>query len=335
MSDAGTSDPPPPRNDNTNTAEYRDGLKLAKPPQFDGSWANFKSFLFAITLYLQATAPQANDARKILFTLSYMTSGLALNWKNQYMEKATKGKAAETWERFLKDLGKTFTDTHAEATARSKLGKYCQNKDQSADEFFVEFERLVIDAGYDTERDDHLVELLQDNVHDAIITQIWNSGEVPNDYDGWKERIIRIDSAYRQRQARRRNRWGTKTWSPTNTNTNNNNNNNKGGQKHSVDKKDKPRVDEAAKSYGYTGQPNEPMRTDRRKGKGPAGKNCFKCGEEGHFARDCHADANTGRTRELKETNDEIEKLQQQIRRLQQGLKGAEEKDCESEQDFD
>jgi hypothetical protein len=228
----------------------------------------------------------------------------------------------------LKDLDKTFTDTHAEATARAKLQGLKQTKDQSADEYFIEFECLTIDAEYNTETDKHLIEILQDNVHDAIIDQIWQSGEIPNDYEEWKACIIPIDSTYRQHQDRRKHKWGARAWQP--------NNNNKGKQD-SKGKKEE-RVDEATKAYGYTGKPGEPMKTDRCKGQGAAGKKCFGCRKEGHFAQDCRSNPNNTHARELKETNDEIEKLHEQIRRLQGQMKETEEKenkDSELEQDFD
>jgi hypothetical protein len=71
-----------------------------KPPQFDGNRVNNRSLIFTVALYLKATAPKANDMRRILFMLSYITGGLALSWKNQYMQKLSDGKGRNNWKKF-------------------------------------------------------------------------------------------------------------------------------------------------------------------------------------------------------------------------------------------
>lgn len=297
-----------------------DRLKIARPAFFDGKRENFASFITDVQMYLIGTDPTATDAMKILFTLSYMKEGLALKWRDQFMreEVAKPADQKTSWVNFIQALEQTFTDAHAQENARAKLHGYKQKYKETADEFFVEFERLALEAGY-AMASTYLVEILQDNIKSSIIDTIWASGTIPADYAAWKIRIILIDAAHRQREERRKVQWKPPIPKPNLTTQNT---------------LPKPRI--PTRDTGYTGVPGEPMQgIERRAAPGGQMKKCYRCGKPGHFARD--HDMNPGKIR-AQELQDKIEELQSQIRQLTVGQddekKDEKKEEKDDEKDF-
>ena len=58
-------------------------LQLGKPKAFNGSYETMISWMYSIQFYLIVNKKSYDtDAKKIAFTLSYMTEGSALTWAN-------------------------------------------------------------------------------------------------------------------------------------------------------------------------------------------------------------------------------------------------------------
>ena len=115
----------------------------------------------------------------------------------------------------------------------------------------------------------YVIDKLQLAANWTTINQIIASDNVPASYAGWKARIIRLDNAWRARQAAMK----ASGWSRP---------------KPQVDQK-KPaaptpttteRKDGTGTTFGGSGKPMELDRTKRP-------FNCYNCGKPGHMARNC------------------------------------------------
>ena len=82
-------------------------LKLAAPKPFTGNREDLNSFLLDLNLYLTVNSKiYDNSFKKIGYALSFMTSGDAKSWKDQYLEESNRGEYLDlgTWLEFTEAL---------------------------------------------------------------------------------------------------------------------------------------------------------------------------------------------------------------------------------------
>jgi hypothetical protein len=203
---APTGPPPPPTDEQESGFAFRP-YKVASPKPFDRDKSKYQSFRCSLDQCFRSEPekfPEAPPEARILFTLLYMQKGLAEQWANHFYDAATAARTIPAWSAFEKQLDASFTDANTVNIARKKLKNLVQGR-TPAIEYFLNFEYLLLVAGYD--RDTHLddlVELLEDNVNPGIIDTIYCSETLPATYDAWKARIINIDNLYHRRQERKK-----------------------------------------------------------------------------------------------------------------------------------
>jgi len=115
-------------------------------------------------------------------------------------EKEPKGDEAQdfgTFNQLMKDLEATFGDMNKKAKAQQKLLK-CSQRGRSTEDFFMEFDQHRRTAGYTSDHNEFLIQLLNDNVDEQIILNIYNSRTIPDDYLAWRKRIIDMDHLHRR-----------------------------------------------------------------------------------------------------------------------------------------
>ena len=99
-------------------------LKLAAPKPFTGNREDLNGFLLDLNLYLTVNHEIYNTSfKKIGYTLSFMTSGDAKSWKDQYLEESNKGEYVDlgTWSEFTKALRESFEPYNAPGDAMEKI----------------------------------------------------------------------------------------------------------------------------------------------------------------------------------------------------------------------
>ena len=102
-------------------------LQLGKPKAFSGSYETAISWIHSIQFYLVVNETSYNnDAKKIAFTLSYMTEGSALTWADTFWENTINGTAVtlRTWDNFLKKFQQTFKHQDTAGNAISWLSTH-------------------------------------------------------------------------------------------------------------------------------------------------------------------------------------------------------------------
>ena len=86
-------------------------LKLASPKPFTGNREDLNGFLLDLNLYLTVNHEiYDNSFKKIGYALSFMTSGDAKSWKDQYLEESNRGEYLNlgTWAEFTQALRESF-----------------------------------------------------------------------------------------------------------------------------------------------------------------------------------------------------------------------------------
>lgn len=236
---------------------------IEKPADFDGS--DFTAFRRQINLYLTVNKDAIlGDEERIIFVLSFMKTGLASQWAENFYEKsmADTVKGFGKFDAFMKALQETFEDPNKGRNAQHKLATTRQGQNETAEAFFQRFELNRRAAGYTTGHDDYLIQVLETNLKRDIVKTIYTQ-ELPVNYDNWKKRAIQIDQQER--------RW--KAMFPAQQ------------ERRSFYQKPQaqpPRQEAPSGNRTFPGM-GEPMDLDRKRALGL----CFNCGQKGHLSRDC------------------------------------------------
>jgi hypothetical protein len=119
-------------------------LNLNNPEVFDGNRDGFKEFLQNVEVYMDVNhETYNNNLRKIVFVLSFMTTGAAATWKAQYDRLGT-------YIQFRKDLMEAFSMFDSVGDVLDELRSLRKKKMESIDEHIAKFKMLVAESKIDT-----------------------------------------------------------------------------------------------------------------------------------------------------------------------------------------
>ena len=99
-------------------------LKLASPKPFTGNREDLNRFLLDLNLYLTVNNEIYNTSfKKIGYALSFMTSGDAKSWKDQYLKESNRGEYLNlgTWSEFTEALWESFEPYDAPGDTMDKI----------------------------------------------------------------------------------------------------------------------------------------------------------------------------------------------------------------------
>jgi hypothetical protein len=132
-------------------------LNLNKPEVFDGNRDGFKEFLQNVKVYMDVNhETYNNDLRKIVFVLSFMTTGAAATWKAQFIDNAyakpipaNPNDRLGAYTQFRKDLMEALMFDSV-GDALDELRSLKKKKMESIDEHIAKFKMLVAESKIDT-----------------------------------------------------------------------------------------------------------------------------------------------------------------------------------------
>jgi Domain of unknown function (DUF4939) len=133
-------------------------LNFNKPKVFDGNQDRFKEFLQNIEVYMDVNhETYNNNLRKIVFVLSFMTTGAAATWKAQFINDAyakpipaNPNDRLEMYTQFRKDFMEAFSMFDSVGDALDELRSLRKKKMESIDKHIAKFKMLVAKSKIDT-----------------------------------------------------------------------------------------------------------------------------------------------------------------------------------------
>jgi hypothetical protein len=232
---------------------------------FTGDRTKTKAFLNSLVNYFNINqAVYAQDHQKVIFTLSYMAEGEALDWANNWLATNTDNQGNinyGTWNALYTQIETDFAPVEKRANAIHSLNNLNQGT-KNAEEHVTNFKLLITQAEIPVQNNDIvLIDYFTCSLNPRLAAKILNLENVPITIQGWYDAAIRFDGNYRRMRALLQNKpLYTKNSTPTRTLT--------------------PKRDPNAMEIDF-------LLTEERKKLMEAGK-CFYCKEAaGHIARDC------------------------------------------------
>ena len=171
-------------------------------PRAYGGGEDFREFMQEIHLYLDAHLTHyPTDHDKVSFIISLLQYGRAETWKVQYQADHTDPAGTITWPTlaaFTADLVNTFEDPNLAEKSYRKFEELRQGT-MTADEFFSHFDILRSRAGLTGPAVDVvLVNQLRRALNGRVIMGVMRSSPVPTTYAAWRAKAIEIDRTEQQ-----------------------------------------------------------------------------------------------------------------------------------------
>jgi hypothetical protein len=186
--------PPPAHHDDVDLPT----IKVAKPDPFDGNSKKVLDFIHQCNLYLSSQPDNLPERRKVLFALSYMSSGAALSWGERRLRDLVAANfQGVTWATFEAELRSTFGDIDRSTIAKTELEKIKQGS-LTADAYNVDFNKWRFDTGYN---DDALITFYKKGLNVPLLKDVYKIRPLPTTIDAWMTSASVCDRQFREMQA--------------------------------------------------------------------------------------------------------------------------------------
>jgi Retrotransposon gag protein/Zinc knuckle len=265
------------------------GLKPATPNDFDGDRLKGRAFLNSCRLYISLCESQFRDDQAMIhWALSFMKSGRAALYANRILRRETSEAlpAFVSWKGFELDFISKFCPKNEATVALTKLEstRYYQGR-KSVDDYIDKFSELVKEAGYsdglsivmkfrkglDWDIQDRIAEMVQGRPEDDdpeewyAAARVLDANRAANQAFHSTQRVVALTPGFRAPLPAPRAQPPTNSASPASR----------------FPTSQYPGVPARASNIPT------PMEIDAARCKNPTPMLCRRCGEPGHFAREC------------------------------------------------
>jgi hypothetical protein len=181
--------------------------KVAEPPIFAGDRNEVQSFLRSIQLHFQLLPtrfPLGDEARRILFALTYIRGGTAGTWANNHttamLDQDPANRPFNTFQDFRIALEGAFGNADRAQKARIDMASLKMKPGDTVEEYTTAFEALAIHTGYNEAAH---IEAYRSGLHHRVLEKIYgdSNGVLPVDLVAWKTKARRLDNLHQEFRA--------------------------------------------------------------------------------------------------------------------------------------
>jgi Domain of unknown function (DUF4939)/Zinc knuckle len=178
-------------------------LNLNKPKAFSENRDGFKEFLQNVEVYMDVNhKTYNNDLRKIVFVLSFITTGSAATWKMQFIKEAYAKPAPAnpnarlgTYTQFRKDLMETFLIFDSVGDALDELWSLRKKKNKLIDKHIAKFKMLAAESKINT-MNPLSIELFKETLTWALMLQLMRLETLLKTIDDWYKWVASLDHQF-------------------------------------------------------------------------------------------------------------------------------------------
>ena len=176
-------------------------VEAAPPPKFSGERGQVVGFINACRLFIQIKMGQVGSRSRISWVLSYVQGGVAEIWKDNVLDKITKGiSAVNTEEELFTKIQQEFGEFDKESQKVDEL-RVLEQRGRTVDEYVQEFKRAARGSGYEGRA---LVEEFKRGLNGTIRRRLAEAETPPTTITQWQERAVQLDRNMRQSRAEER-----------------------------------------------------------------------------------------------------------------------------------
>ena len=179
---------------------------INRPTPFNGNQTMIENFVQECDVYLNINHDiYDNEPAKVAFGLSFLTTGEAQKWKEQFIRSIMEDQKMTfpTYPDFMSKLQAAFKAVNPVDAAMQKLALLRQGN-RPVETMITEFRLLVGDAGLSvdsTSNQIHLIKMFMNCLNPQLKKKIIFGDSVPRTIEGWYKKATQYDSNFRLAQA--------------------------------------------------------------------------------------------------------------------------------------
>jgi len=175
---------------------------VAKPPLFSRKIEKVSTFINAACLYLSMKMTEKSEATRIAWVLSYVQGGVAETWKNNLLNKLSKGKSEiETVEELFGKIRNKFGEMAKEKRKIEQLRKIEQER-RTYDKYVQEFKKVVRKSGYKRQS---LIEEFKRGLSGMLRRKLAEAENLSSTIEEWQKKAVRLDKNQKQSKTKKKN----------------------------------------------------------------------------------------------------------------------------------
>ena len=190
----------------------RDPKEKGRRPDEFTKREDYSRFGFQLTIFMaQNESIYSTDSEKILFTLGFFTAGVPLTWATRWLEEVARkvpimgqSRAFGSWNNFKNEIQETFEDPNIAKNEMIKFEELKYDPRQPIPEFLQEYELIAGRAKITDDRT--LIHQLEKKVPAELIKRVYDGQQIPEDYQGYRERILTVYALEKQLASIRKSR---------------------------------------------------------------------------------------------------------------------------------
>jgi hypothetical protein len=173
--------------------ETAKGPKMNKPKEFSGKMEDTEVFSNSCMMYIAGQPNEfTNHQSVIMWVLSYMSEGSALEWRDEYLAEMSVNNWVlrhETLDAFFETIKEEFSDPDRQSTKAYKLHAMMQG-DHPADEHVQSFKKAACGSSYSGFAH---IEEFKCSLNNCLRERVSNLNNVPETIDRWYNQAMYLD----------------------------------------------------------------------------------------------------------------------------------------------